>query len=140
MNSDEDAFLQAILAQPEDDTVRLVYADWLAEHGDPDRGEFVRTQIELAHTEPNSEAEERRRSFLFGRQAELLKRHKKEWLAPFTPYAKESSFVRGFVQALAVSATTFIRNAEKWFKIAPITRVKVTTCFEWTRDTQVRTW
>jgi uncharacterized protein (TIGR02996 family) len=46
-----DAFLADILAHPDDDTPRLVYADWLAEHGDPDRAAFIRTQIE-AHRSP----------------------------------------------------------------------------------------
>jgi uncharacterized protein (TIGR02996 family) len=43
-----DAFLQAILDAPADDTPRLVYADWLEEHGQPDRGEFIRVQCALA--------------------------------------------------------------------------------------------
>lgn len=37
----EAAFHAAILAHPDDWAVRLVYADWLEEHGDP-RGEMVR--------------------------------------------------------------------------------------------------
>jgi uncharacterized protein (TIGR02996 family) len=38
---DEEAFIAAILAAPRDDAVRLVYADWLDERGDP-RGEYLR--------------------------------------------------------------------------------------------------
>src|SRR5262249_52776821 len=34
--NDEADFLGAILAHPEDDAPRLVYADWLEERGDPD--------------------------------------------------------------------------------------------------------
>jgi uncharacterized protein (TIGR02996 family) len=45
MNSDQ-AFLDALRAQPADDTTRLVYADWLEEHGDP-RGRYLRLEIEL---------------------------------------------------------------------------------------------
>jgi uncharacterized protein (TIGR02996 family) len=30
----EEAFLEAMLATPEDDVVRLVFADWLDEQGD----------------------------------------------------------------------------------------------------------
>ena len=37
MSSAHDAFLQAIREAPEDDTPRLVYSDWLDEHGDPAR-------------------------------------------------------------------------------------------------------
>ncbi|MBN9120375.1 MAG: TIGR02996 domain-containing protein [Planctomycetes bacterium] len=38
-------FLHAICADPEDDTPRLVYADWLDENGAPERAEFIRLQI-----------------------------------------------------------------------------------------------
>jgi uncharacterized protein (TIGR02996 family) len=50
MDSD-DAFLQAILRDPNDEPTRLVYADWLEERGDPQslaRGEFLRLDHELA--------------------------------------------------------------------------------------------
>jgi uncharacterized protein (TIGR02996 family) len=43
--AEEAAFLAAVRADPADDTVRLVYADWLAEHGEPDRAEFIRRQV-----------------------------------------------------------------------------------------------
>src|SRR5262245_36776173 len=43
-----DDFLQEILADPDDDVPRLIYADWLEEHGDPLRAEFIRAQCELA--------------------------------------------------------------------------------------------
>lgn len=33
MNPEESAFLKGILENPADDTVRLVYADWLDENG-----------------------------------------------------------------------------------------------------------
>ena len=44
----ERPFLDAVLADPADDGVRLVYADWLEDHGQSERAEFVRLQIELA--------------------------------------------------------------------------------------------
>jgi uncharacterized protein (TIGR02996 family) len=39
-------FQRAIFNQPDDDALRLVYADWLEEHGDP-RAEFLRLDVEL---------------------------------------------------------------------------------------------
>jgi uncharacterized protein (TIGR02996 family) len=42
------AFLAGVLDDPADDGVRLIFADWLDEHGDPDRAEFIRVQCELA--------------------------------------------------------------------------------------------
>lgn len=41
-------FLAAIIADPLDDVHRLVYADWLEEHDQPERAEFIRVQCELA--------------------------------------------------------------------------------------------
>jgi uncharacterized protein (TIGR02996 family) len=45
--TEDDAFLADIIANPDDDGVRLIYADYLDERGDP-RGEFIRVQIERA--------------------------------------------------------------------------------------------
>jgi len=41
----DDAFIADIIANPEDDTPRLIYADWLEEHGQHERAEFIRLQI-----------------------------------------------------------------------------------------------
>jgi len=44
--SDEAGFLRVIQENPEDDAVRLVYADWLEERGDV-RGEYLRLEHQL---------------------------------------------------------------------------------------------
>ena len=44
----ENAFLQAIRDEPEDDATRLIFADWLEDGDRPERTEFVRLQIRLA--------------------------------------------------------------------------------------------
>jgi uncharacterized protein (TIGR02996 family) len=43
-----EALYAAVCAAPEDDTPRLVLADWLDEHDDPHRAAFIRAQIGLA--------------------------------------------------------------------------------------------
>jgi len=48
--SDHDALLAAICAEPDEDTPRLVFADWLDEHDQSERAAFMRAQIELART------------------------------------------------------------------------------------------
>ncbi|AMV24315.1 hypothetical protein VT84_07955 [Gemmata sp. SH-PL17] len=53
---DWSAFMAAILADPDDDTVRLVAADFLEENGDPDRATFIRIQCELARLEAHGAA------------------------------------------------------------------------------------
>ncbi len=45
--TEEEAFLRAVTENPEDDTPRLIFADWLDDHDDP-RGSFIRVQCELA--------------------------------------------------------------------------------------------
>src|SRR5262249_58171476 len=47
----DDAFLRDIIADPDDDGLRLIYADWLDDHGDPERAEFIRVQCRLAQIE-----------------------------------------------------------------------------------------
>src|SRR5262245_37924715 len=51
--SDDLSFLRALLASPEDNSVRLIYADWLEERGDP-RGTFLRLEVLLHETEPGA--------------------------------------------------------------------------------------
>jgi uncharacterized protein (TIGR02996 family) len=46
----------AIVAHPDEDTPRLAYADWLDEHGDPDRAAFIRVQCRLADMSPGDPA------------------------------------------------------------------------------------
>lgn len=41
------ALRTAVCREPKEDTVRLAYADWLDENGDPERAEFVRLQVAL---------------------------------------------------------------------------------------------
>jgi uncharacterized protein (TIGR02996 family) len=126
--TDRDAFLRAIIDRPDDDTARLVFSDWLEEHGEAARGELIRVQVALARRDPDDEAAEARRPALFARRDELLLRHAKEWLEPFGGYAKESSFERGFVQELEAPAHAFLTHGERWAAITPLTRVKFTTC------------
>jgi uncharacterized protein (TIGR02996 family) len=48
-----DEFLRAIIDSPDDDAPRLVFADWLDEHGETERAEFIRARVESKS--PNGE-------------------------------------------------------------------------------------
>lgn len=65
---DDLALLRAIAADPNNDLPRLVYADWLDEHGDPLHAELIRVQCELAGKTCKGE----RRKLLAARVKELL--------------------------------------------------------------------
>ena len=48
--TDHDALVAAICENPDDDTPRLVFADWLDEHDQSEYAAFIRAQVELART------------------------------------------------------------------------------------------
>jgi uncharacterized protein (TIGR02996 family) len=55
--SDEAAFLSAITANPEDDTLRLVYADWLQDRDDP-RADYLRLEVRRHRMTPKQKRTE----------------------------------------------------------------------------------
>ena len=72
------AFVLAIAQSPDDDSLRLMYADWLDDRGDP-RGELIRVQCALARSSADIE-----RTDLQMRERELLSEHSAEWVAPLS--------------------------------------------------------
>ncbi len=121
MASDE-GFLQAVLADPDDDVVRLVYADWLEEHGNPDRAEFIRVQIELARLDED----DLRRPYLEYRERTLEYDRFGEWpeLASW-PGVRIQRFVRGFVEEVSLPAARFPALAGELFAAAPIRAIRL---------------
>jgi uncharacterized protein (TIGR02996 family) len=85
------ALLEAVLAAPESDEPRLVYADFVQGRGDP-RGEFIAVQCALAALP----AKDKRRRTLAQREDERLRAHKKAWSA--VAPAGKLTFVRGFAE------------------------------------------
>ena len=55
---DEEAFLRAIAETPDDDAPRLVYADWLEDHGRPDRARFIRLHVAWCRRDPDAPPDE----------------------------------------------------------------------------------
>src|SRR4051794_13893528 len=55
--SQHESFLRAIYDAPDDDTPRLVYADFLEEHGDPDKAAYIRMECEAARADDTKRSE-----------------------------------------------------------------------------------
>jgi len=93
-----EGFLRAIYDKPEDDAPRRSYADWLHEHGDADRAEFIRLQIKLAPLD----LDDPRRPTLKDREVELMAAHRAEWLGDLLQIAAAECwwFRRGFPTGL----------------------------------------
>lgn len=49
--SERESFIRAIVENPEDNTVRLVFADWLQENGESERAEFIRDGVAVCYPE-----------------------------------------------------------------------------------------
>jgi uncharacterized protein (TIGR02996 family) len=116
----EDAFLRAICENPDDDTPRLVYADWLEEHGDTARAEFIRVQIELERKEADDPATAPLRT----RAEDLLRGRRDTWRQELPAWARLGArFRRGFVAEWCGTAAPFLRGAAGLFRKAPVQRL-----------------
>jgi uncharacterized protein (TIGR02996 family) len=116
----EDAFLQAILEEPDDDAVRLIFADWLEERGDS-RGEFIRVQCALA----GMPDEDQRRRALEDRAEKLLGQHQPRWVGSLSSRVAGYVFRRGFIEEVTVSAAAFITHGRELFRHHPIRTVRL---------------
>ena len=151
------ALLRAICADPDDDTPRLVVADWLEEHGDADRAAFIRIQVELARLEAAG----------LGKSLETDELRKKErwflgpfsvlpsfWAAEACPQlvrvipgergkplesmrvegAERVMFRRGFVELVSCPAADWLRHGVVIRGRQPVRDVDLTHCRQLTRD------
>jgi uncharacterized protein (TIGR02996 family) len=151
-DADSEGLLRDILDDPEDDGPRLIYADWLEEHDQPDRAEFIRVQVEKAHLEavrgapPGrgpctcaglAEAERPCRWHqLAFREDRLHEEHYAEWeraagLVLDLPQGRQwltrqVTWRRGFVERVALGHRDFLRHAGRLFGHSPITGVGLT--------------
>src|SRR5947208_16752710 len=101
----DQAFLAAIVDDPDDDSLRLIYADWLEEQGDP-RGEFIRVQCELARLAED----DRRRWELADRERALLAEHEQRWVGPVRDLVSRWRFRRGFIEEVTLSAAALLEH------------------------------
>jgi uncharacterized protein (TIGR02996 family) len=86
--TDEATLLARIYEQPDDDALRLVFADWLSERGDP-RGELITLQCARAAGRSTPAQEKRERA--------LLKAGRVKWLGAIAKdVAAGVEFERGF--------------------------------------------
>jgi uncharacterized protein (TIGR02996 family) len=114
------ALLRAICANPDEDTPRLVYADWLDEHGQSERAEFIRVQCALARIEGDNP----QRPTLARREQALLKAHRDEWAKEVPRELNNPYFCRGFVESVYCSkADAFVKHGRALFANNPASEV-----------------
>jgi uncharacterized protein (TIGR02996 family) len=113
----QEAFLRDVIAHPDDDAPRLIYADWLDENGDPDRAEFIRLQIDRARACGHAPSQ---------RERQLLVENEPRWTGPLHGIVQRARFARGFVEQVFVLAENFLRHGEALFQLAPVRHVVFT--------------
>jgi uncharacterized protein (TIGR02996 family) len=120
--STEDAFLADIREHPDDDVPRLVFADWLEDHGDePDRADLIRVQCRLARLLTEGAAADD----LARRDQQLTERLTRSWLAPLWRLVDTFELRRGFVARVVVQAPQLIEQGEVIVRLAPVAELAV---------------
>jgi uncharacterized protein (TIGR02996 family) len=142
-----DALLREVLEAPDDDTPRLVLADWLEEHGEPDRAGFIRVQVALARLageEGASVADDCQYPRGWGAEERAMHRQARElfgrnghWSAlRFPGEAPYGGWVyhapewlhwrRGFLRTVRLPCRDFLDHAAALFATHPVTEVRLT--------------
>jgi uncharacterized protein (TIGR02996 family) len=132
MDSDRRALIAAIRAAPEDDTPRLVCADWFEEQGDEAsvaRAEFIRTQVARARLA----VDDPQQSELQARELRLLKRHAAAWCGSHFLF-KKVRFRRGFIEYVHLHLTHFLHHRRQLLALEPVRDVSLTGWMRATDD------
>ncbi|MFQ3650200.1 MAG: TIGR02996 domain-containing protein [Gemmataceae bacterium] len=116
-----DALLADIRANPDDVGLRRIYADWLEDHGDSARAEFIRVQLDLAALDEWDEA----RPALMQREQELLAAHRDLWLAGL-PTTQGVFFEAGFPERWWLDGPRFIAYGPRIAAHTPIVCLSLT--------------
>lgn len=121
-----EAFLESIRETPDDDAPRLIYADWLDEHGHVDEADFIRTQCTLHTTDsfdPQRIRLKTREDELFRKPA--IRAYCKEWKQKIgTCLSRRAGFTvemkRGFPADLWVHGSVIKNRLRSVMETAPV--------------------
>lgn len=126
--TDRQALLASVLAAPDDDAPRLVYADWLEEHGGSELAAMIRWQC---HEERRGDV------WPFGAGSFALggKLQSPSWCIGVT-------LRRGFFESITCTAADWLAHGDAILAEHPVTEVRLTTLptYEWARENATLDW
>jgi uncharacterized protein (TIGR02996 family) len=129
------SLLADVLANPDDDTPRLVMADWFEGNGQPERAQLIRVQCELARLPRRTVRSLGCDAWVYDREEagplslqerELLQAHEGAWreTLPQVQGLIWGEFERGFVRALSIDPekadANWVRRLPDWLAAAPV--------------------
>jgi uncharacterized protein (TIGR02996 family) len=115
--TDRDDLHRAVRAAPEDDAPRLIYADWLDEHGQSERAEFVRLQCAMDRIPPKTG----RWLPLHDQAARLEREWRATWAGPVLERAQTAEFRRGFIDRVRLTVDQFVDSVYDLLDLEPVT-------------------
>jgi uncharacterized protein (TIGR02996 family) len=129
----EQAFIKAVVAEPNDDAPRHIYADWLDEQGRYEQAEWIRIQCRISQLcEYHRQGNPTHPEFVT-----LLKRESELWLAHVGPIrawlddrginSGNCVFNRGFLAEIACTAEQCLDSLDEILQTQPVQSVKLTT-------------
>ncbi len=125
---DDELLRAAIVARPDEDLPRLVYADFLQEAGHDDRAELIRVQCALERL-PVADPE---RPELTRREAELLAANLTKWrIAGLTG---PQTFRRGMIESVETTAEALVRADPEVLRLSPVRHLRLVNADRWTAD------
>src|SRR5437868_3256863 len=114
--TNQESFLQSIIEEPDNEDLRLIYADWLEERDDP-RGEFIRVQCQLNRMEERDPG----RPALLRREIEMLDQYQPVWLKVLPERLWPSiQFRRGLPEGIELAADDFVVHADALIRLGPL--------------------
>ena len=127
--SDDELLRAAIVARPDEDLPRLVYADFLQEAGHDDRAELIRVQCALERLPP-ADAE---RPELTRRETELLAATKmRAWRIP--DLTGPQTFRRGMIESIETTAEALLQVKPEVLRLSPVRHLRLVNADRWTAD------
>jgi uncharacterized protein (TIGR02996 family) len=143
MNTQE-ALLQAIWNDPDDDTPRLVYADFLEETGREEevaRAQYIRRCIQVNNqVYPFKAYELATEAYELGKEAgKLWKKYQKKWMRGLPSWVCDEPVIlqvtgreepkRGFLSTIKCSARDFLQHGKVILKAEPVVQIRLTELY-----------
>lgn len=144
---EEQGLLNAIIESPDDDSPRLVYCDWLLEHEEYERAEYIREDVVNPKSIKSIELELRQSNL--GNLAEYqiwarpwMSLNWKQWANanpishPYTCWETE----RGFIESLSCGLADWMLRGESLVQRQPIRTVNIVDRVPWGSRNARRAW